>query len=143
MLDRVGRFLLQAREKGWERIAVILGVFLIFGCADFAVEWLLSVTHVPLTAHGAIDGALVGGFAGSVTWILLEATRKERARLRREVEQEAQLNHEIRNALEVIGQAGYLSSDVNLKSIVSDSVQRIDSILKERMPTDKRKRDAS
>ena len=134
MLHRVGGFLLQARERGPQRIAVVLGVFLAFGCADFAVEWLLNVADVPLAAHGTIDGVIVGGFAGLMAWILLEATRRERDRLRKAVEEEARLNHEIRNALEVIGQAGYLSSDVNLKSIVSDSVQRIDSILKEHKP---------
>ncbi len=134
MLQRVGRFLLQARERGPERIAIVLGAFLVFGAIDFAVEFFLNVMQVRLAVHGIVDGVIVGGIAAVLAWVLLEATRKERRRLRTAVEQEARLNHEIRNALEVIGQAGYLSSDVNLKCVVTDSVQRIESILKEHAP---------
>ena len=84
-----------------------------------------------------IDCVLLGAFAASIAWFLLEAALRERMRLRRELEEEARLNHEVRNALEVIGQAGYLISDVTLKSVVSDSVKKIDSILRQRKPQKK------
>lgn len=134
MLQQVGRFLLRAREKGPERIAVVIAVFVFFGGLDFVVEWVLDVTEIPLSAHGVVDGFIVGAFAALITWALYEAARKEKLRIRKALESEAQLNHEIRNALEVIGQAGYLISDVSLKNAVSESVHRIDSILKQWKP---------
>jgi len=134
MFQQVGKFLLEAREKGPARIAMVIAIFMIFGAYDFVVEWVISVTQTPIAAHGAIDGIIVGGLAAFLAWFFMEAARREKARIRAELEKEARLNHEIRNALEVIAQAGYLTSDLNLKSVVSESVNRIDSILKERKP---------
>lgn len=134
MLERIGRFISDAVDNQRTRIALIVIIFIAFGAADFLVSWILTVTRLPLAAHGTVDGIIVGGGAASTAWFLLEAGRRNRVRLRAALERDAQLNHEIRNALEVIAQAGYLISDMNLKNVVSDSVSKIDSILKERKP---------
>jgi hypothetical protein len=134
MLERIGRSISNAVEKSRTRILVILFIFIVFGAAGFVVEWILDTTQLSVPAQGLVDGIIIGGGAAFTTWFLLTAARKERVRLRTELEQEAQLNHEIRNALEVIAHAGYLISDLNLKKVVSDSVNKIDAVLRERKP---------
>jgi arginine exporter protein ArgO len=134
MFQQVGRFLLEAREKRRTRIAAIVIIFIVFGSVDFFVAWMVDATRLPLAAHGTVDGIIVGGGAAFTAWFALEAADRERQRITKGLEQEAQLNHDIRNALEVITQAGYLISDLDLKGVVRDSVTKIDSILKERKP---------
>lgn len=134
MLERIGRFVSNAADSRRLRLVVMAIVFIVFGSAAFTLAWILSATQLHPAAHGTIDSVILGGLAACSAWFFLEAAQRERIRLRRELEKEARLNHEIRNALEVIGQAGYLIRDVTLKRVVSDSVQRIDSILKERRP---------
>jgi hypothetical protein len=138
MLERVGRFVSQAPERGFHRIVMLVAVFLLFAVADFVVACVVVASRLPLPVHGALDGLILGGLAASTAWFFLEAARTDRIPRRAELEQEAHLNHEIRNALEVIAQAGYLISDLNLKKVVSESVNRIDSILKERIPPEER-----
>ncbi len=134
MLEVIGRFVSSAAGDQRTRIIAVAIIFVVFGSAAFLIAWILDTTRLPLVAHGTIDAVILGSLAAFTSWFLLEAARRERMRLRRELENEARLNHEVRNALEVIGQAGYLISDVTLKNVVSDSVQKIDSILKERKP---------
>lgn len=134
MLERIGRFITDAGIKRSTRIAVVVIIFVTIGSFAFVVEWILSAKQLPLLAHGTIDGAIVGGLASFTAWFIFEVAQRERTRLRMDLEKEARLNHEIRNALEVIGQAGYLIPDLNLKKVVSAGVQKIDSILKERTP---------
>lgn len=132
MLERVGRFISQAPERGVHRIVMLVAVFLLFAVADFVIAWAVVASRLPLPAHGTLDGIILGALAASAAWFFLEAARTDRMRRRAELEKEARLNHEIRNALEVIAQAGFLISDLHLKNVVSESVQRIDEILKQR-----------
>jgi nitrogen-specific signal transduction histidine kinase len=67
-------------------------------------------------------------------WFLFEAARERRARIRADIEKSAELNHEIRNALEVIGHAGYLLNDVVYGSAVAESVDRIKKSLDRSKP---------
>jgi arginine exporter protein ArgO len=112
-------------------------IFIVFCSVDFLVAWIVDATRLPLAAHGTVDGIIVGGGAAFTAWFGMEAAQRERQRLTKELEQEARLNHDIRNALEVIAQAGYLISDLDLKGVVTDSVKKIDTILKERTPPEK------
>ena len=134
MFERVGRFVSQAPEKRSYRIVLLFAIFVVAGTADYLIAWAVITLHLPIAAHGTLDGAVLGAVAVLTAWSLLEAARRERLRIKNELEKDARLNHEVRNALEVIGQAGYLISDLNLKKVLSESVQRIDSILKERTP---------
>jgi hypothetical protein len=59
------------------------------------------------------------------------SARAEGARIRAQVQESARLNHEIRNGLEVIGQAGYLLNDVVYGRAIADSVERIRKSLDE------------
>jgi hypothetical protein len=134
MLERIGQFVTRAPERGVERILMLVAVFILFAGADFIVIWALILSSLPLAIHVIVDAIVLGGLASATAWFFLEAARSDRTRRTAELEKEARLNHEIRNALEVITHAGYLISDLRLKKAVSESVHRIDDILKERQP---------
>ncbi len=134
MLERIGQFLTNSADTLRARIALMAIIFVVLGSADFIIEWGLTKAQVHLPAHGAIHGVIVGSIAALLSWFLCQAAGRERLRVRLQLEREARLNHEIRNALEVIGQAGYMIPDLKLKSVLSDSVKRIDLVLRQRAP---------
>lgn len=129
MLRKLGKLLNEAAERRSIQIAVALAVFMTLGGVDFAVGQLVMALLSPIP-HGVVDGVIVGGVAGAMTWLLLEAARERRARIRSQIEESARLNHEIRNALEVISQAGYLLNDLDYGPAVSESVERIKNSLR-------------
>ncbi len=134
MLERVGRFISDAPEGQTQRALLLSAIFVVFGGADFFIEWMLGRAQLHPATHGMIDGVIVGALAVLTAWFFLRAARSQAVSARFRIQQEAQLNHEIRNALEVIGQAGYMITDLKLKSVVSDSVKRIDRILRKHTP---------
>ncbi len=136
MLERIGQFLTSAADNRRSRIALTAFIFVVLGLADYIIEWGLTSAQVHLPAHGMIHGIIVGSIAALLSWFLCQAAGRERLRVRLQLEREARLNHEIRNALEVIGQAGYMIPDLKLKTVLSDSVKRIDLVLRQRTPTE-------
>ncbi len=134
MLERIGRFITDAPEKWSAKIILLPIIFAVFGAANFCIQFLLRMAGFRYLVRDAVVSAIVGGLATFTAWFFLEAAKTERVRIRRELENEARLNHEVRNALELINQAGYLIQDLHLKEVVSESVKRIDLALKERSP---------
>lgn len=114
------------------RVSVVVSV-LLFGSFEFLVCWTmreLSLTH---TAQDLLQSALVGSAAGIGVWVLLVGWRERRKLLASEIERLAELNHTVRNSLNVIALVAH-SIDEHQKQIVIDSTNRIDEKLRELFP---------
>lgn len=123
MLERIGDWVVGAVERRPARIALLLAIFVVFAMIEAGI--VVFAEHLPLISHGILDCTIHGGLALLAAWLLLEGARERRARIRAGIQQSAELNHEIRNALEVIGQAGYLVNDVVYGRAITESVERI------------------
>jgi hypothetical protein len=82
-----------------------------------------------------IDGALSGVLAGALVWILLGLVRGRRRRLIEYIRCVADLNHHIRNALQVVVyQASLTNTDPEQLEQVESAVRRVDAALHEIFP---------
>jgi hypothetical protein len=93
-----------------------------------AVLLLLYVVHVPRTVLQGQDALITGVLAGSFVWVFLGAERARQREQQKQVEVVADLNHHLRNALEVILASDYLAHDTKAAAILN-SVERIDNAL--------------
>jgi hypothetical protein len=76
------------------------------------------------------------GFATAVIIsMLLLAVRERHRRMLQEVQRVAELNHTVRNALQVIVHSQYLPPDEQDAGAILESVQRIDDSLRDLFPT--------
>lgn len=104
-----------------------------FGTIEFLVHVFLRSLNVSPLADAAMDALLVGLSFGLAVWVVLVGNRQRRERVRVDLERIAELNHEIRNALQVIAHS-HFDADVEHRGMVMQSVNRIDDVLKRVVP---------
>jgi hypothetical protein len=133
MFHRLGILIGQVSDTPSQtKIAVLLAI-LASGLMEFAFHIGLSrLAASPLT-DAAIDAALTGIFFGLVLWAFLAATGQRRKRERHDLARIAELNHEIRNALEVIVDS-HSTAEARHRDMVLESVNRIDVVLRRIFP---------
>lgn len=132
MLSWIGDRVVSAVDRRSARVVMLIAVFIVFGALDFVIGALVSLTHTTLLIHGTIDATVLGGLAALAAWLLLEAAKERRKRIALQMKESARLNHEIRNALDVIAQAGYLVNDVVYGRAIIESIERIKRSLRQR-----------
>ncbi len=130
-ISRAVAFILRSRLGIW---LAVIGATLLFGVFEYAVaRWLIAI-HISPILHCLLHAAIVGSGAGLALWLILhgiiERRKMEEAELCRVVE----LNHTLRNALEVIVLAHYSVTDNEHKAMVLECTDRIDQKLRELFP---------
>jgi hypothetical protein len=116
----------------------ILLMAAIAGLAVFVIGVGLDVAllreHEPQRVTVEISDALGGLVAGALAFRLLLYERERRARLRQRIAVIADMNHHVRNALQVISFHAYTSADKEQVEAVKESMERIQWALKEVLP---------
>ena len=129
-LARVLGFFLQSRLRLW---LAVVSVAILFGFFEFAVSrWFIGVNISP-NLHAALQAAIVGSGAGFALWLVLLGVIDRRKILADELRRVAELNHTVRNSLEVIVLAHY-AADCEHKKMVLECTDRIDKTLKKLFP---------
>jgi hypothetical protein len=114
--------------------AALVSAILVALAKMAAASFLL---HDPWQHEGLLiaDTALSGVLAGALVWILLVLVRGRRRRLIEYVRRVADLNHHIRNALQVlVYQASLTHADPEQIEQVESAVRRVDAALHEIFP---------
>jgi hypothetical protein len=133
MFHRLGILIGQVSDTPSQTKIAGLLVSLASGLMEFAFHVGLSrVTASPIT-DAAVDAALTGILFGFALWAFLAATGERRKRERQDLTQIAELNHEIRNALEVIVDS-HFTAEARHRGMVLESVNRIDAVLRRIFP---------
>ena len=107
-----------------------LTVFLVGTGLDFVLIKEHDTSRVVIEASDALGGAV----AGALSFRLLQYERERRARLRQRIEVIANMNHHVRNALQVISFHAYSNADKEQLEAVKESMERIQWALKEVLP---------
>jgi len=96
----------------------------------------MLILHEHETRRVAIEvsDTLGGLVAGVLSFRLLQYERERRARLRQKIAIIADMNHHVRNALQVISFHAYSSADKEQIEAVRESMERIQWALKEVLP---------
>jgi hypothetical protein len=130
-LARAVQSVLQSRRRIW--IAVVgTGVF--FCLFEFAVSQWLIRSKLPTNLHAALQAFIVGLGGGAAFWFVLLGMVERRKMLEDELRRLAELNHSVRNSLELILLANYSNVDRERKALVLECTSRIDQKLRELFP---------
>jgi hypothetical protein len=84
--------------------------------------------------HAAALAVFVGVGAGFSALVLLLARRQSRKLVQDELYRLAELNHRLRNSLQIIAYAHYASEDVAHRNLMMDAVSSIDTSLRQLIP---------
>jgi hypothetical protein len=128
---RIVLTVVQSRSRLW---FAVIGASVLFGLFEFAVSrWFIGV-HIAADLHAALQASMVGLGAGFALWLILLGIIDRRRIVADELRRVAELNHTIRNSLEVIVLAHYDEADCERKAIVMECTNRIDQKLRELFP---------
>lgn len=113
-------------------VAVSCAVTCVLGAADYALLSALAHFNVPRTSIRMENAILTGCLGAASIWALLTVVALRRRYLGAQVRVIAELNHELRNALDVILSSGYLPDRERLPALF-ESANRIDRALTQLM----------
>jgi signal transduction histidine kinase len=117
----------------WRRLIVISVLFaLVVFAISLVIDYILLANHDSPFSTIEISDILAAALAGVLFFKILQAQRKEHQHLMRRLEIISDMNHHIRNALQVIK----LSKQEQSKEVINidDAVDRIQWALKEILP---------
>lgn len=106
-------------------------VFLIGTTLDY---FLIRDAHDSRVTVLEVSDALGGLIAGALIFRLLQYERERRERLRQKLAIIADMNHHVRNALQVISFHAYSNADKKEIEAIRESMERIQWALKEILP---------
>jgi signal transduction histidine kinase len=124
----VNRFLLLSP---W-LLAVVFSLF-VFVC-NAALDWYMLHHHQSTVRTVQISDVISAVIAGLLFWKVAQYRRERRRALRQRLEMIGEMNHHIRNALEVIALSAHTSTDQQHMTDIRNSVDRINWALKEILP---------
>ncbi len=133
MQYRFGKWVAELTDSRLNTAMAALAV----GALAAVVEYLTHNAHrfanVPEQTWAFADACIIGIAVTALVWFLFVATRIRRRYVLEHVRRVAELNHNVRNALQVIVDAQYISRSPQTKAVM-DSVQRIDTTLRDLFP---------
>ncbi len=133
MWYELGQWLVRRTETPWNRTLFIVAVGV--GAALFEAfldTWLTH--HAGKDWRLALDAGSVGLLVGLITYIEMVAVQYRRKRIAAEMQVVAELNHQVRNALQTISYAVRLPETENQVEMIEGCVRRIDNTLRELFP---------
>ncbi len=131
LITRAVAFISRNRLGMW---LTVFAATLLFGLFEFAVSrWLIEI-HIPPNLHCAVQATIVALGAGFALWLILHGIIDRRRLIEDELCRVAELNHTLRNALEVIVLAHFNGADYEHKAMVLECTNKIDQKLKELFP---------
>jgi len=118
----------------WKLLLFALVAGLVVFLLGSGFDWLLLREREPRPLVIEISDALGGLIAALLVFRLLQYEMDRRLRLRERIEAIANMNHHVRNALQVISLSAFSATDQQQLQAVRDSVNRIQWALREILP---------
>jgi hypothetical protein len=112
---------------------LVLGLF--SGGVAYLTNALLMRVGTSGVVYAVIDATVIGAVAATIGALALIGVRERRKRDIERLRTVAELNHHVRNALQVIVDDYYLSRDSHTEAVLS-SVDRIDRTLRSLFPAE-------
>lgn len=139
MLDRLGTFLVEITDAPSGRISLILVLALLAGIFEWTIHDLIQYFAPAPDIARILDSSTIAFLIAAITWIEIQAVQQRRRRVLEDLRIVSELNHHVRNALQVIQYASRVPEAKQQVQIIDESVERIDATLKELFPTIDRK----
>lgn len=114
--------------------ALTLFAALVVFTVNAGLDWVLIHERESRIATVEVSDVLAAIIAGGLVFRLLQYERERRRLIRQRVETIADMNHHIRNALQVISSTAYSAADQQQLAAIRESVGRIQWALREILP---------
>jgi signal transduction histidine kinase len=115
-------------------VALALAAAAVVFLISAVLDWTLIREHESRRAVIEMSDALSGLIAGALVFRLLQYERERRRQIRQRLETIGDMNHHIRNALQVISGTAYSAADKEQLAAIRESVGRIQWALREILP---------
>ena len=116
-------------------IALLSMLFALFVFVlGFGLDWTLLHDRDSIRRTLEFSDGIAALICGIVFLLFLRSYRQQRAMLRQRIEVIANMNHHVRNALQVIEFTSYSNSDKEKLTAIKSSVNRIQWALRELLP---------
>jgi hypothetical protein len=125
-------------SERYRLLYVVLIVMVCLGSADFLVDHILLGFEINHDLHSAVQATMVGVVGASAAWAIFKGIETQRALEREQVQRLAELNHRLRNSLELIVDAHYLEADEEHKKMIMETVEQMDEAIRQLCPVNKR-----
>src|SRR5438105_1543641 len=127
---------MQSGRRFSENRIVVLAILVAAAVASVGVlfDRILLQEGVSRLDVRVISNCLIGLVAGAFFYAFARKEREFQRLLHSRIELIAEINHHIRNALQVISYYAYRESDQRVVQMIRDSVNRIDWALREVLP---------
>jgi hypothetical protein len=130
--SRRGRFA-EMFVPSFDSTLVIVITILVSGVIAGSLEFMthLAVAHMqtPLASHALLDASVIALMTMALVAAGIATVRAKRLAVIRQLRTVEELNHHLRNALQVIAQNHYLPEDKRAQAMF-DSMDRIDDVLR-------------
>lgn len=143
MLARIGDAVGKIADHRGSTFLTAAAVTVLFGCFSFFGDMAMQQFGVDAELHASAQATLVGIGAGLTTLLILLARKQRRDAVRSELARLTELNHRLRNLLEIVVGANYLRSDDPQKKLIFETVCAMDTTLKQLFPAFERRKPVS
>jgi hypothetical protein len=103
------------------------------GTLEFITHLAVASLRPPLRFHAGVDALVIAFLTMTLVSVVIAAARARRHQVLQEMRTVAELNHHVRNALQVIRDSHLLPEDRQAQAVI-ESVERIDSTLRRLFP---------
>lgn len=129
---------IRANDDSWIHSASPAGILFLSGLAGFVVfgtaamwEWLASREGWSLLPMALVSDVIAGGLTAVFIYTVLRNLRQRRLAVLQRLSAIRQMNHEIRNALDLIQLSAYTTQHKQAIAMIKDAVDRIQWTLRE------------
>ena len=122
------------RGSRWRDLVLVLFVVLVVTAIGIGFDWLLSKEGVTRFDILMLSNGLTGLAVGLLYLQLSRVERERRSRIQQQLRTIAEMNHHIRNALQVIAYASASTDKTQSVELIGQSVTRIEWALREVLP---------
>jgi uncharacterized membrane protein len=134
MLDRLGNYLVELTDSPRGRVCFITIVAFSAGLLEFLVHQLIKHLVENEFLSIILDSLTIASAVAFISFIEVQAVQKRRRKVIEDMRVVRELNHHVRNALQVIQYASRLPEEKQQVEIIDASVARIETTLKELFP---------
>jgi signal transduction histidine kinase len=120
--------------SNWKLALLAAVAALLVFCIGAGLDWFVLHENESRTIAISVSDSLAALIAGALVFRLLQYERVRRRQLRKRLEIIAEMNHHVRNALQVISLSTYSSADQRELAAIKESVNRIQWALREILP---------
>lgn len=121
--------------SGWKMFALAAISALVVFFIAAGIDWIVVLhENASRTIAISVSDSIAAAIAGVLVFRLLQYERARRRQLRQRLEIIAEMNHHVRNALQVISLSTYSSADQQQLVAIRESVSRIQWALREVLP---------